>query len=167
MPRDGQRPFPITLEVELLDRLSEPVRDGKVKSLSELIRRALEHFDFSNVVVMKPSQLQVSVRLPAEVRRHLRQVSRRQHVSIGHLVRAAVDAYLPVIESGSDQQLEMPIDPGVIASVETGVPAPVVPPAPGARPKRRRKPPAGRRRPGKKPRAQAKGKRPMTGKRKG
>ena len=84
------RPFPIQMEVEFLDRLSEPVREGKAKSVSEIIRTALERYDFSNVVVMHPSQLTISVRLESEIRRNLKQISRAKHTSVGQLVRAAV-----------------------------------------------------------------------------
>ncbi|MFZ5494800.1 MAG: hypothetical protein ACOZE5_05615 [Verrucomicrobiota bacterium] len=130
MPRDDARPFPLQLEVEFLDRISEPVRDGKAKSVSEIIRTALARFDFANVVVLKPAQLQISVRLPAMIRQNLRRIARTKHTSVGQLVRAAVEAYLPQLESGAVDQLEIP----------------AVPPAPAAesvlappRPKRRRK----------------------------
>ena len=93
------QPFPILLEIEFLDRLSEPVRDGKAKSVSDIIRSALERYDFANVVVMHPAQVQISVRLPAEIRRNLKKVSRAKHASVGHLVRAAVEAYLPELEA--------------------------------------------------------------------
>ena len=88
MPNQTARPFPLNLEVEFLDRLSEPVREGRAKSVSEIIRTALERFDFTNVVVMHPNQLQISVRLPVEVRRNLKKVSRSKHTSVGQLVRA-------------------------------------------------------------------------------
>ena len=99
MPAKSSRPFPIQMEVEFLDRLSEPVRDGKAKSVSDIIRRALEQYDFSDVLVMHPSQLQISVRLPLELRRQLKKTARTKHTSIGHLVRAAVEAYLPELEA--------------------------------------------------------------------
>ena len=105
------RPFPLQLEVELLDRLSEPVREGRAKSVSEIIRTALERYDFANVVVVHPAQLLISVRLSAELRRNLKQISRAKHTSVGQLVRAAVEAYLPQLESGAVNQLEMPITP--------------------------------------------------------
>jgi predicted DNA-binding protein len=92
------RPFPVTIEVEFLDRLSEPVRDGRAKSVSAIIRTALEEYDFSNVVVVKPSQLQISVRLPGDIRKTLKKVSKAKHTSIGQLVRAAVEDYLPKLE---------------------------------------------------------------------
>ena len=111
MPEKTARPFPLQLEVELLDRLSEPVREGRAQSVSAIIRTALERFDFANVVVVRPAQLIISVRLTAEIRRNLKQISRAKHTSVGQLVRAAVEAYLPQLESGADNQLEMPIAP--------------------------------------------------------
>jgi Arc/MetJ-type ribon-helix-helix transcriptional regulator len=105
------KPFPIQMEVEFLDRLSEPVREGRVKSVSDLIRTSLEKYDFANVVVMHPAQLQISVRLPAEIRRNLRQISRAKHTSVGQLVRAAVEAYLPQLETGVVNQMEIPAVP--------------------------------------------------------
>jgi predicted DNA-binding protein len=94
-------PFPVTMEVEFLDRLSEPVREGRAKSVSEIIRAALERYDFPNVVVLHPNQLQISVRLPAEIRKTLKKVSRSKHTSVGQLVRAAVEAYLPHLEASA------------------------------------------------------------------
>ena len=133
------RPFPIQMEVEFLDRLSEPVRHGKAKSVSEIIRTALERYDFSNIVVMHPAQLAISVRLGPEVHRNLKQISRAKHTSVGQLVRAAVEAYLPQLESGATDQLEIPavaVPAVVVESVLAPRPKP-------ARPKKRRaKPPA-------------------------
>lgn len=92
-------PFPIQMEVEFIDRLSEPVRDGKAKSVSGIIRAALERYDFTDVLVLHPAQLQISVRLPVEIRRQLKKTARAKHTSVGHLVRAAVEAYLPELEA--------------------------------------------------------------------
>lgn len=87
------------MEVEFIDRLSEPVRDGKAKSVSDIIRAALERYDFTDVLVLHPAQLQISVRLPVEIRKQLKKTARTKHTSIGHLVRAAVEAYLPELEA--------------------------------------------------------------------
>ena len=105
MPTLAAKPFPLQLEVEFLDRLSEPVREGRAKSVSAIIRAALEQFDFANVVVMHPAQVQISVRLPGEIRRNLRKISRAKHTSIGQLVRAAVDAYLPSVEAVAESAI--------------------------------------------------------------
>jgi len=127
------RPFPIQVEVEFLDRLSEPVRHGRAKSVSEIIRTALERYDFSNVVVMHPAQVAISVRLAPEVHRNLKQISRAKHTSVGQLVRAAVEAYLPQLESGAVDQLEIPALPA-----PTMVESVLTPRPPRARPKKRR-----------------------------
>lgn len=118
------RPFPILVEVEFLDRLNEPVREGRAKSVSEIIRTALERFDFSNVVVMHVAQVAISVRLAPEIRRNLKHISRTKHTSVGRLVRAAVEAYLPHLESGAVDQLEIPAVPvaPVVESVLSGPP---------------------------------------------
>ncbi|MEN9402481.1 MAG: hypothetical protein RL091_1184 [Verrucomicrobiota bacterium] len=124
MSAKSTKPFPIQMEVEFLDRLSEPVREGRAKSVSELIRTALERYDFANVVVMHPAQLQISVRLPAEIRRNLRQISRAKHTSVGQLVRAAVEAYLPQLESGAVNQLEIPAVPAPAPTESVTAPRP-------------------------------------------
>ena len=108
-PRGEGSPFPVQVEVEFLDRLSEPVREGKAKSVSALIRAALERFNLANLVVVRPAQLTISVRLPVELRRALRQTARAKGTSVGQLVRAAVEAYLPVLEREAAGQMEMPI----------------------------------------------------------
>ena len=151
MSAKESRPFPIQLEVEFLDRISEPVREGRAKSVSEIIRTALERYDFANIIVLKPSQLQISVRLPAPIRQNLKRISRTKHTSVGQLVRAAVEAYLPLLESGAVNQLEIPVAPPAPPVESVLVPPP-------RRPKRRRKT-AGKRPAKKKPEAGRKPKR--------
>ena len=151
MSAKESRPFPIQLEVEFLDRISEPVREGRAKSVSEIIRMALERYDFANIIVLKPSQLQISVRLPAPIRQNLKRISRTKHTSVGQLVRAAVEAYLPLLESGAVTQLEIPVAPPAPPVESVLVPPP-------RRPKRRRKT-AGKRPAKKKPEAGRKPKR--------
>lgn len=124
MPRKSPRPFPIQMEVEFLDRLSEPVREGRAGSVSAIIRDALAQYDFANVVVVHPAQLQISVRLPVAVRKNLQKISRAKHTSVGQLVRAAVEAYLP--------SLEVPAAPG-----DPAAPPPVSAPLDTRRPRKR------------------------------
>ncbi len=109
MSPKAPKPFPIQMEVEFIDRLSEPVRDGKAKSVSDIIRAALGRYDFTDVLVLHPAQVQISVRLPLEIRRQLKKTARAKHTSVGHLVRAAVEAYLPELEA-----LPAPADASVV-----------------------------------------------------
>ena len=99
MPTKTNRPFPLGFEVEFRDRLHEPVREGKAASVSAIIRTALARYDFEKVIVMHAPQLQISVRLPLEIRKNLKKLARTKHTSISHLVRAAVEAYLPSLEA--------------------------------------------------------------------
>lgn len=122
-------PLAFQLEVEFLDRLTEPVRDKKAPSVSAIIRTALERYDFTDMVIVRPSQLMISVRLPHEIRRSLKKTARAKHTSVGQLVRAAVEAYLPQLEAEVAGQLEIPeVEP---------VPAEPVAKSP-AQPKKRR-----------------------------
>jgi hypothetical protein len=117
--RSNYGPLALQMEVEFLDRLSEPVREGKAVSVSDIIRAALARFDFSKILVVHPAQLTISVRLPARIRQELRKTARVKHTSVGHLVRTAVEAYLPQLEAQTAGQLEMPIEVPVSVS-QTG-----------------------------------------------
>lgn len=157
---DGNAPFAITLELEFLDRLNEPVRLGKAPSVSAVIRAALARYDFAHVVVLHPAQLQISVRLPARIRQQLKKTARTKHTTVGQLVRAAVEAYLPQLEAEVAGQMEIPIAP---AAIPPAPPPTAAPPEVVAR--RRTKPkPAPRRSRARKPRPRRRG---MTKKRKG
>lgn len=136
-------PFPIQLDVEFLDRLSEPVREKQVKSVSELIRTALQHYDFSKLLVVRPALVSISVRLPLEQRRELRRIARSKHTSVGQLVRTAVESYLPLLHAQSAGQLEIPMP----AATATELPVPPPPPKRSrATPARKRKAPIRKRR---------------------
>ena len=144
--KSANNPFAIQLEVEFLDRLSEPVREGRAKSVSDLIRTALERCDFDNILVMRPAQLMISVRLPLEIRRKLKELSKTKHASIGQLVRVAVEAYLPQLEHEAvPGGIEMPI-PHVELPEETSDAFNAVQPAetPSRKPKKNKQPPRAR-----------------------
>lgn len=135
-PAKDSHPFAVQLEVEFLDRLSEPVRDGRAKSVSAIIRAALEQYDFANVVVVRPAQLLVSVRLPVGIREALQRTAREKHTSVGQLVRTAVEAYLPQVESADPSQFGMPIPYVEMPETEEAAPAPA---KTGTSPARQRK----------------------------
>jgi hypothetical protein len=127
-------PMALLMEVEFLDRLHEPVRDKKAPSVSAIIRTALERYDFTHMVVVRPSQVAMSVRLPVDIRRNLKRIARTKHTSVGQLVRTAVEAYLPQLETEVAGQLEMPIV----------APAPVESALSPAQPRKKRKKAAAR-----------------------
>lgn len=89
------RPFAMALDAELLERIRQPVVDGLARSVSALIRDALDQIEWDQVVVEKPVQEIISVRLPSDLRETLKRVADREECSVGFLVRFAVDRYLP------------------------------------------------------------------------
>ena len=113
-------PLAIALEVEFLDRLAEPVRAGKAKSVSAIIRTALERYDFSDVLFLKPAQVSISVRLPFEVRRALKKVAHAKKTTVTQLVRAAVEAYLPELETDAETSAALPETDGQETPTEVG-----------------------------------------------
>lgn len=132
-------PMAFNLDVELLDRLSEPVRDKKASSVSAIIRTALERYDFTNLVVLRTPQVFISVRLPADIRRNLKRLARAKHTSVSQLLRTAIEAYLPQLEAATAGQLEMPIVAPQPAQSALSAPTPA--PRPKRKPRARRRAP--------------------------
>ena len=66
-----------------------------LKSASDVVRRALEEFDFSAFRAPPRDQCQISVRLPPARKRSLFHTARRHKVSAGELLRAALEAFSP------------------------------------------------------------------------
>ncbi|MBI3886267.1 MAG: ribbon-helix-helix protein, CopG family [Opitutae bacterium] len=124
-------PFAVTMDVEFIDRLGDPVRAGRAKSVSEIIRTALERYDFTDVMFLKPAQVMISVRLPAAVRQNLKKLARAKRTSVGQLVRAAVEAYLPQLEADAGPPAAPPpaVGPAVPPAVVLAPPPPAVVPA--------------------------------------
>ncbi len=58
---------------------------------SEVVRAAIGQFDFSSFEAKRPVERQISVRLAPELREKLRQHARRKNVSIGELLRVALE----------------------------------------------------------------------------
>lgn len=64
-----------------------------LKSVSDVVRRALERFNFATFQAPRREQFQISVRLSPAQKRILFQNARRQRVSVGELLRAALQAF--------------------------------------------------------------------------
>jgi Arc/MetJ-type ribon-helix-helix transcriptional regulator len=63
-----------------------------LKSASDVVRRALDGFDFAGFVPPPRDQSQISVRLTADQKRVLFKTARQKKVSAGELLRAALEA---------------------------------------------------------------------------
>jgi len=58
---------------------------------SEVVRLAISQFDFSGYEAKRPPHRQISVRLAPELREKLRRYAQRKNVSIGELLRVALE----------------------------------------------------------------------------
>lgn len=89
-----KRNSPITFEVEegLLSKLKRLQEQTKTKSLSAVIRYAIGTYKFQafkNTVIVNK---QISIRLPQSLKDDLADYSTQKRVSIGELLRAAIDS---------------------------------------------------------------------------
>jgi hypothetical protein len=59
---------------------------------SEVVRTAIGQFNFAGYEAKRPVHRQISVRLAPEMREKLRQQAQRKNVSIGELLRVALES---------------------------------------------------------------------------
>lgn len=94
MARGAAESSPLTfdLKVELLAKI-EKVRSAQgFASTSAAVREALAQFDFASYSPKKEKHRQISVRLPASRKRELVRISKQKGVSVGELLRVALDS---------------------------------------------------------------------------
>lgn len=92
--RQIKKPTPVTfdLSLDLLAKIEVCRKDQEVETASEVIRRALDQFDFAGCQPEVIPHRQISVRLSAEQRANLKRFARVKGVSVGELLRMAVEA---------------------------------------------------------------------------
>lgn len=90
--RKPSAPLTFDLPESLLSRI-ETLRKGHgLASSSEVVRRAIEDFDFADCTPARDDHRQISVRLTLDQRNNLRRQARLKKVSVGELVRLALGA---------------------------------------------------------------------------
>ncbi|HRI82944.1 MAG TPA: CopG family transcriptional regulator [Opitutaceae bacterium] len=93
--RSSQKPSaaPLTfdLPLELIDKIETCRRSLGLGSASEVVRAAIERFDFSQCRPAVIPHRQISVRLSADQRATLKRQARLKDVSIGELLRLAIE----------------------------------------------------------------------------
>lgn len=88
----SQKNSPVTFEIEqqLLSKLKRFQQQTKTNSLSEIIRYALNSFKFESFKNTVTINKQISIRLPQSLKDELSKFSTKKKVSIGELLRAAI-----------------------------------------------------------------------------
>ena len=100
-------PLTFDLQQELLDKLKQLQKKVGARSLSEVVRYAVSVFDSSDINLKISPHRQISVRLSSELRQRLTRLSKQKKVSVGELLRAALES-LPAELSDFNPQQTMP-----------------------------------------------------------
>lgn len=87
-------PAPLTfdLPLSLIDKLGSFQKKLGVKSSSEVVRQAISAFNFESYEASSEEHRQISVRLPADQKAKLVKFSKKKKVSVGELLRVAIDS---------------------------------------------------------------------------
>ena len=85
-------PLTFNLQQDLFGKLKDIQRRTRARSISEVVRYAVSCLDASDLKLSKTFHRQISVRLSDELRRRLVKLSKQQKVSVGELLRAALDS---------------------------------------------------------------------------
>lgn len=85
---------PVTFELplSLVEKIEATLSSNGARSVSEVIRVALEEFDYSQFQADRAEYRQISVRLPQGIKKTLQRQAKLRRVSAGEILRAAVDA---------------------------------------------------------------------------
>lgn len=87
---------PLTFDIksDLLNRLNQYSKSANIYSLSTIVRESIQNFEFKNFDVPTKDHKQISVRLSETDKKKLIKISRHKCVSIGELLRAALEAFM-------------------------------------------------------------------------
>ena len=107
MSNKKSTPLSFDLQQDLFAKLKEIQRQAGARTISEVVRYAVSHLDASKLKLSNTSHRQISVRLSDKLRQRLVKLSKQQKVSVGELLRAALDS-LPEQLPGFNPETIMP-----------------------------------------------------------
>lgn len=84
-------PLTFDLPVSLIEKVAATQTKLGLASTSEVVRLAIAKFNFDRFAVSAEEHRQISVRLPSDIRMLLTKSSRKKKVSVGELLRVALD----------------------------------------------------------------------------
>lgn len=86
-------PLTFDLPLSLIDKIAAQQKKFGLASASEVVREAIAHFDIDRCASTSEPHKQISVRLPADMKTKLAKAAKKKKVSVGGLLRIALDAY--------------------------------------------------------------------------
>src|SRR5690606_9046415 len=84
-------PLTFDLPVSLIEKITSAQAKLGLASTSEVVRLALANFNFDRFESTREEHRQISVRLPGDMKTVLTRSSKKKKVSVGELLRAALD----------------------------------------------------------------------------
>ena len=84
-------PLTFDLPVSLIEKITSAQAKMGLASTSEVVRLALASFNFDRYESSREEHRQISVRLPGDMKTVLTRTSKKKKVSVGELLRAALD----------------------------------------------------------------------------
>ena len=90
--KSGFTPLTIDLPASLTEKIEAIRAAHGFASASEAIRMALAEFDMGGFRSDEEPRIQISVRIDSETRKRLKRISKSNDVSVGAIVRAALEA---------------------------------------------------------------------------
>jgi Arc/MetJ-type ribon-helix-helix transcriptional regulator len=90
--KSASAPLTIDLPASLTEKIEAIRAAHGFNSASEAIRMALAEFDMSCFRSDEEPRIQISVRIDSETRKRLKRISKSNDVSVGAIVRAALEA---------------------------------------------------------------------------
>jgi Arc/MetJ-type ribon-helix-helix transcriptional regulator len=101
MPANTPESSPLTfdLQEELLEKIESARSALDLSTNSEVIRHAIESYDFSSYAAPVRAHRQISVRLRLDSKQKLVKLAKKNDVSVGELLRTAIEA-LPAKKAG-------------------------------------------------------------------
>jgi len=89
--RKVSAPLTFDLPLSLIAKIGACRRGHSFKTSSEVVRLAIGEFNYDKFESSSEEHRQISVRLPADQKNKLTKVSRKKKVSVGELLRVAID----------------------------------------------------------------------------
>jgi hypothetical protein len=91
---NNNAPSPLTfdLPLSLIGKLTAQQKKLGLKSTSEVVRLAINDYDYETFNASSEEHRQISVRLPGDLKSKLGKYSRKKKVSVGELLRVAIDS---------------------------------------------------------------------------
>lgn len=88
--------MPLTFEVDgpLLESLRSEQKRRGIRSISDFVREAIDGFDHNSYTPERVDHRQISVRIADSARRKLMRTAKARKVSVGEVVRAALERYV-------------------------------------------------------------------------